>query len=176
MTRRTWQPANISRKQAIKELLNDMSGLTVQCRDEMGDGEWLMELKLQVPAESPTVRELIVSRIEQETTQHNDELDRGRQFRGLVTAAPSVTSELNGWQGRKRVGKPVEAAVMTQIALDAYERGDLVVLIDGAQAGELDSQVALADGCNVLFRKLVPLVVKQTNPGRKRTKYEIEQQ
>ena len=151
-----------------------MADLTVQCRDEMGDGEWLHELKLEVPDTSPTVRELIVHRIGQETSQHNAELDRGRQFRGLVTAAPSVTSELNGWDGRKREGKAVEGEVMTTIAIDAYERGDLVVLIDGEQAGELDSQVALSEGCTVLFRKLAVLVVKQTNPGRKRTKYEIE--
>ncbi|HEV7805347.1 MAG TPA: hypothetical protein VGO80_06000 [Solirubrobacteraceae bacterium] len=151
-----------------------MADLTVQCRDELVD-EWLGELKLQVQHDSPTVRELIVHRVEQETGRHNAELDRGRQFRGLVTAAPSVTSELNGWQGRKREGKPVDTDVMTKIALDAYERGDLVLLIDGEQAGEIDSQVTLADGCLVVFRKLVPLVVKQTNPGRKRTKYEIEE-
>ncbi|MDX6681085.1 MAG: hypothetical protein QOG94_1124 [Solirubrobacteraceae bacterium] len=152
-----------------------MAQLTVQCRDEMGDGEWLGELKLEVLDETPTVRELVVRRVEQETSRHNAELDRGRQFWGLVTAAPSVTSELNGWQGRKREGRPVDADVMTKIALDAYERGDLVLLVDGEQAGELDSQVTLSDGCLVLFRKLVVLVVKQTNPGRRRTKYEIEQ-
>jgi hypothetical protein len=151
-----------------------MADLTVQCRDELVD-EWLGELKLEVPHDGPTVRELIVHRVEQETSRHNAELDRGRQFWGLVTAAPSVTSELNGWQGRRREGRPVDTEVMTKIALDAYERGDLVLLIDGEQAGEIDSQVTLADGCLVLFRKLVPLVVKQTNPGRKRTKYEIEQ-
>jgi hypothetical protein len=152
-----------------------MAQLTVQCRDEMGDGEWLGELKLEVLDETPTVRELVVRRVEQETSRHNAELDRGRQFWGLVTAAPSVTSELNGWQGRRREGRPVDADVMTKIALDAYERGDLVLLVDGEQAGELDSQVTLSDGCLVLFRKLVVLVVKQTNPGRRRTKYEIEQ-
>ena len=156
-----------------------MADLTVQCRDEMGDGEWLMEYKVAIDDDSPTVRELIVRRVEQETSEHNAELDRGRQFRGLVTAAPSVTSELNGWHGRKREGKPVDAEVMTQIALDAYERGDLVLLIDGSQAGEIDSEVALSDASVVLFRKLVPLVVEQTNPGRRRTKYEqfeVEQQ
>jgi hypothetical protein len=152
-----------------------MAQLTVQCRDEMGDGEWLGELKLEVLDETPTVRELVVRRVEHETSRHNAELDRGRQFWGLVTAAPSVTSELNGWQGRKREGRPVDAGVMTKIALDAYERGDLVLLVDGEQAGELDSRVTLSDGCLVLFRKLAVLVVKQTNPGRRRTKYEIEQ-
>ena len=115
-------------------------------------------------------------RVEQETTRHNAELDRGRQFWGLVTAAPSVTSELNGWQGRKREGKAVDTEVMTKIALDAYERGDLELLIDGERAGDIDARVTLSDGCLVLFRKRVPLVVKQTNPGRRRTKYEIEQQ
>ena len=151
-----------------------MAGLTVQCRDEMGDGEWLMEMKLQVDAERMTARELITTRVQTETGQHNAELDRGRGFRGLVTAAPSVTSELNGWQGRKREGKPVDAKVMIAIAHEAYERGELVLLVDDQQAGEIDSEVTLAGGSVVLFRKMKPLVVKQTNPGRKRSKYEIE--
>ncbi len=151
-----------------------MAELTVQCRDEMGDGEWLMEMQLQVPGDSPTVRELITGRIEQETSRHNAELDRGRQFRGLVTAAPAVTSELNGWDGRRRVGKAVEPEIMKTIAIEAYERGDLVLLVDGVQAGDLESQLALSEGCLVLFRKNAVLVVKQTNPGRRRTKYEIE--
>ncbi len=151
-----------------------MAELTVQCRDEMGDGEWLGELELQLDHARPSARELITRRVEQETSRHNAELDRGRQFRGLITSAPSVTSELNGWQGRKREGKPVDCDVMTQIALDAYERGDLVLLVDDVQAGAIDAPVELSDGSLVLFRKRVALVVKQTNPGRKRTKYEIE--
>jgi hypothetical protein len=156
-----------------------MAELTVQCRDEMGDGEWLMEMKLELPGDSPTVRELISRRIEQETSQHNAELDRGRQFRGLVTAPPAVTSELNGWDGRRREGKAVEPEVMRTIAIEAYERGDLVLLIDGEQAGELDSQVTLSQDGVVLFRKLAVLVCKQTDPGRLRTKhekFEVEQQ
>lgn len=151
-----------------------MAAVTVQCRDEMGDGEWLMELKLTLEDPSPTVRELLRARVQTEADQHNAELDRGRQFRGLITAAPSVTSELNGWQQRRREGKPVDAEVMIEIAHDAYERGDLVLLVDDRQAGEIDSQLALSEGSVVLFRKLLPLVVKQTNPGRKRSKYEIE--
>lgn len=153
-----------------------MAGLTVQCRDEMADGEWLMECRLRLDAERMTVRALIHARIEQETGEHNAELDRGRQFRGLVYAPPSVTSELNGWAGRKREGKPVDADVMIALADAAYESGELVVLVDEQQAGELDSEVALADGGNVLFRKLKPLIVEQADKGRKRSKYEIERQ
>ncbi|MEA2191950.1 MAG: hypothetical protein QOI73_2071 [Solirubrobacteraceae bacterium] len=149
-----------------------MAGLTVQCRDEMGDGEWLMELKLPVASESPTVRELITTRVQTETTQHNAELDRGRQFRGLVTAPPAVTSELNGWAGRKREGKAVEPDKMLKIALDAYEQGDLELLVDDQPAGDIDSEVTLADGSVVLFRKKAVLVVPQENPGRKRSKHE----
>jgi len=51
-----------------------------------------------------------------------------------------------------------------------------VLLIDGEQAGELDSEVALADNSVVLFRKMKPLVVAQLNPGRKRSKYELPNQ
>jgi len=149
-----------------------MAELMVQCRDEMGDGEWLMELKLPVDKESPTVRELITTRVVTETTQHNDELDRGRTFRGLIGAPPAVTSELNGWAGRKRVGKAVEGETMLKIALDAYEKGELVVLVDDQQAGDLDSEVTLADGCLVLFRKNAILVVEQMDKGRERSKHE----
>lgn len=150
-----------------------MPGLTVQCRDEMDDGEWLGELKLRVGEERMTVRRLIRARVEQEAGEHNAELDRGRQFRGLVTAAPSVTSELNGWAGRKREGRPVDAEVMIAIACDAFERGDLVLVLDDRQAGDIDSELVLAEGSLAVFRKKLALVVPQTNPGRKRSKHEL---
>jgi hypothetical protein len=150
-----------------------MPGLTVQCRDEMDDGEWLGELRLRLDEERPTVRRLIRARVEQEAGEHNAELDRGRQFRGLVTAAPAVTSELNGWAGRKREGRPVDAEVMIAIACDAFERGDLVLVVDDRQAGEIDAELVLAEGGLVVFRKKVPLVVPQTNPGRKRSEHEL---
>jgi hypothetical protein len=150
-----------------------MPGLTVQCRDEMDDGEWLGELRLRLDEERPTVRRLIRARVEQEAGEHNAELDRGRQFRGLVTAAPAVTSELNGWAGRKREGRPVDAEVMIAIACEAFERGDLALVVDDRQAGELDSELELAEGSRTVFRKKVPLVVPQTNPGRKRSKHEL---
>jgi hypothetical protein len=150
-----------------------MADVTVKCRDEMGDGEWLMELGLPLDAACMTVRELVAARVETETAQHNAELDRGRQFHGLITAAPSVTSELNGWDGRRRQGKPVEGDVMLKIALDAYEAGDLVLLIDGEPAGALDSEVTVGEGTVVLFRKMKPLVVPQLDPGRIRTSHEL---
>ncbi|MEA2219943.1 MAG: hypothetical protein QOJ35_2569 [Solirubrobacteraceae bacterium] len=150
-----------------------MAGLTVQCRDEMGDGEWLGELRLHVDEATTTPRELIRRRVEQETGQHNAELDRGRQFRGLVTAPPSVTSELNGWHGRKREGKPVDGEQMLAIALDAFARGDLVLVVDDEPAAGIDSALELADGSVAVFRKQVPLVVPQTNPGRVRSKHEL---
>ena len=152
-----------------------MAGLTVQCRDEMADGEWLMECKLRLDEDRMTVRELIHARIAQETSEHNSELDRGRQFRGLVFAPPSVTSELNGWEGRKRQGKAVDTDVMTAFAIEAYERGDLMLLVDDEQAGELDCEVVLTDGALALFRKQVPLILPQLDKGRRRSRHEIEQ-
>jgi hypothetical protein len=147
-----------------------MAGPTVQCRDEMGDGEWLMEMKLPVEEEHTTVREFIRARVAYEAGQHNAELDRGRQFRGLIFAPPSVTSELNGWAGRKREGKPVDPDVMLQIAFDAYEKGDLVLLVDDEQAGEIDSELVVGEGSVALFRKMVPLIVPQLRKGRTRKK------
>ena len=145
-----------------------MAGPKVQCRDEMGDGEWLMEIKLPLEQQPASVREFIVARVAYETGLHNSELDRGRQFRGLVTAPPAVTSELNGWAGRKREGKPVDGDVMLGIALEAYERGDLVILVDDEPAGEIDAEIALGDDSVAVFRKQVPLVVPQARKGRRR--------
>ena len=145
-----------------------MAGPTVQCRDEMSDGEWLMELKLPVEEERMTVRELIRARIVYETSAHNAELDRGRTFRGLVFEPPKVTSDLNGWAGRKRVGQAVDADVMLTIACDAYERGDLEVLLDGEQAGDIESEVVVGEGTAAVFRKNVPLIVPQLRKGRTR--------
>jgi hypothetical protein len=147
-----------------------MAGPTVQCRDEMGDGQWLMEMKLPVEEERTTVREFIRARVEYETSAHNAELDRGRTFRGLVFEPPKVTSELNGWEGRKREGQAVDADVMLQMAFDAYEKGDLVLLVDDEQAGEIDSELVVGDGSVALFRKMVPLIVPQLRKGRTRKK------
>jgi hypothetical protein len=149
-----------------------MPELTVQVRDEMGDGEWLGELKVPLEEAPATVREFIRARVEFETNQHNAELDRGRSFRGLVGPPPAVTSELNGWAGRKRVGQAVDGAVMLEIAFEAYDAGELLLLVDDEMTGTLDSEITIVDGCTTLFRKLKPLVVPQTNPGRIRSKHE----
>lgn len=149
-----------------------MPELTVQVRDEMGDGEWLGELKVPLEEAPATVRDFIRARVEFETSQHNAELDRGRSFRGLIGPAPAVTSELNGWAGRKRVGQPVDGAIMLEIAFEAYDAGELLLLVDDEMTGPLDSEITIADGSTTLFRKLKPLVVPQTNPGRIRSKNE----
>lgn len=145
-----------------------MARPTVQCRDETGDGDWLMEYRLPMEADRLTVRDLIYARVEHETAVHNAELDRGRSFRGLVGPPPAVTSELNGWAGRKREGKPVDPEIMLKIAVDAYERGDLHIVVDDEQAGEIDAEIALGDGSVAVFRKDVPLVVPQLRKGRTR--------
>jgi hypothetical protein len=145
-----------------------MAGPTVQCRDEMGDGQWLMEYKLPVEGERLTVRDFIRARIEHETSTHNAELDRGRSFRGLVFEPPAVTSDVNGFHDRKRTGKTVDADVMLKIAVEAYERGDLVLVVDDEQAGDIESDLVVSDDSLVLFRKRVPLVVPQLKKGRRR--------
>lgn len=149
-----------------------MPQLTVQILDEMANGEWLMEMRLPLEEAPATVRDFIATRVEYETAQHNAELDRGRQFRGLVGPPPAVTSELNGWADRKRVGQAVDPVQMLEIALTAYEAGELLLLVEDEEAGPLDDELALSDGDKVLFRKLKALVVPQTNPGRIRHRHE----
>ncbi|MEA2190306.1 MAG: hypothetical protein QOI73_427, partial [Solirubrobacteraceae bacterium] len=45
--------------------------------------------------------------------------------------------------------------------------------VDDEQAAGIDSALAVADGSVAVFRKQVPLVVPQTDPGRERSKYEL---
>jgi hypothetical protein len=91
-------------------------------------------------------------------------------LRGLVFEPPKVTSELNGWADRKREGQAVDADVMLTMAFDAYEKGELVLVVDDEQAGEIDSELVLSDGSTALFRKSVPLIVPQLRKGRTRKK------
>ena len=57
---------------------------------------------------------------------------------------------------------------MLDIAINAYEKGELVIVVDDEQAGEIDSELVVNDGSVVLFRKMVPLIVPQLRKGRRR--------
>lgn len=121
----------------------------VMIRDETTSGDVLRQLALQLDAERLTVRELIASRVEAEVRAHNAS-STTQPFQGLVQpegAHPGV---------KKR--KRVDAARQVEIALTAFERGRVLVLVDDRQVTELADEVTLRPGSAVSFLKLTPLV------------------
>src|SRR3712207_4499948 len=105
-----------------------MSAITLTVRDETTAGDTLAELELQLEAERLTVRELIAARVHQEVSEHNAKTGGGRErFFGLVQPS-EAERERNGYRlaKRRRVGPQRQAA----IALDAFERGQILLLVD----------------------------------------------
>ena len=108
--------------------------ITLTVRDETTAGEQLAALELQLAAEETTVRELIRARVHQEVRDHNATLVTPRN------------------RGR------VDAGKQTDVALEAFERGHVLVLVDDRQVETLDESVTLRSGSVATFLKLVPLV------------------
>ena len=132
-----------------------MAPFTLTVRDETTTGKALATLDLQLEAEHITVAELIRARVHQEVRAHNARSAAAPQFNGLVQ--PDRTErELNGERGGRR--RPVDADRQTEVALGAFERGHVLLLVDDRQVEELDHEVTLRPGSTVTFLKLVPLV------------------
>ena len=126
-----------------------MSPITLTVRDETTAGDALAALELQLEAEQLTVAELIRARVHQEVRAHN--AGAGERFSGLVAPAER---ELN--EPRRR--RPVDADAQTEVALRAFERGHVLVLVDDRQVEALEQPLTLRSGSTVTFLKLVPLV------------------
>jgi hypothetical protein len=132
-----------------------MAPFTLTVRDETTAGSTLATLDLQLEAEQVTVAELIRARVHQEVRAHNARSATTPQFNGLVQ--PEQTErELNA----ERPSRPriVDAERQIEVALRAFERGQILLLVDDRQVEQLDQQVTLHPGSTVSFLKLVPLV------------------
>jgi hypothetical protein len=127
-----------------------MSPTTFKVRDETTSGEALAELELQLAAERVTVAELIRARVHQEVRDHNARGAGDERYAGLVVPDPAERA-LN----RTR---RVDAEAQTTVALRAFERGHVLLLVDDRQVEGLDQVVTLSAASTVTFLKLVPLV------------------
>jgi hypothetical protein len=107
-----------------------MNAFTLTVSDQTTGGETLAEFELQLEAERVTVAELIRARVHQEVRVHNAGAasDRGR-FVGLV-APVGVERELNG----QRVPRTVHAGAQIEVALRAFERGRVLLLVDDGRS------------------------------------------
>lgn len=131
-----------------------MTPVTSTVRDETTTGQVLRALELQLAAERLTVRELITARVHQEVGEHNARRVL-TPFRGLVQ--PTDEERLVNARPERRPRR-VDAAAQTAVALRAFERGHVLLLVDDRQVDELEDEVVLRPGSTVSFLKLVPLV------------------
>ena len=127
------------------------SQLTI--RDESVTGETLREWILPVMSEETTVRELIRSRVYQEVQDHN--LDAGQEFRGLVQPEDAERT-LNGWKLKKP--RALDWKRQFERALDAFEKRQVLILVNDRQVEALDEKVLVGPQTHVTFLRLALLV------------------
>jgi hypothetical protein len=126
---------------------------TVTIRDETTAGESVHESTLDFLTESITVRELIRSRVFQEVKDHN--AAQPDQFRMLVQPS-NAEKTLNGFRLRKP--RMIDWQPQYEKAIEAFERNQILVLIDDRQAESLDETIVIGPSTTVTFLKLVPLI------------------
>lgn len=124
----------------------------VMVRDETTTGQLLHELALQLAAERMTVRQLITTRVEAEVRLYGAR-SAAEPYRGLVQPEEHER-RLNPAVRPKRI----DPAKQVEVALDAFQRGRVLLLVDDRQVTELDDEVELRAGSAVTFLKLTPLV------------------
>jgi hypothetical protein len=125
----------------------------VTIRDEVLGRGAVQEFDLEVLTEHVTVRELIRSRVYEEVQDHNVAQVGGRrlliepQEAERVRRAPAVA--------RRR---PVDWRVQFDLAIEAFGRGQILVLVGDRQCTQLDEEVQVGTATKVTFVRLVPLV------------------
>ena len=126
---------------------------TLTIRDESLSGEPLREWELEVTAEQMTVRELIRSRVYQEVQDYN--LRCGPVFQGLVRPEEAEKT-LNGWKLKKP--RPLDWKVQFDRAVEAFEKNQVLVLVNDRQAESLDEEFAVGPQTRMSLLRLTPLV------------------
>jgi hypothetical protein len=126
---------------------------TLTIRDETLSGEPLREWALEVAAEKMTVRELIRSRVYQEVQDYN--LRCGPVFQGLVQPEEAEKA-LNGWKLRRP--RPLDWKRQFDRAVEAFEKNQVLILVNDRQAESLDEEFAIGPQTRVSFLRLTPLV------------------
>jgi hypothetical protein len=130
-----------------------MAGTLVTIRDESLGGESLNEWALEVMTERITVRELIRSRVYQEVQDYN--LRHQQVFRGLVQPEEAEKT-LNGWKLKK--SRQIDWKAQFQKAVEAFEKNQILVLINDRQADALDEEFVIDPSTKVTFLRLTMLV------------------
>ena len=127
--------------------------MTLTIKDETFAGDILNELQIEFESETITVKDIIVSRVEQEVAQHN--LKTNDRFKGLVVPT-AAEKQANGYW--LKTPQKIDAEKQVYVALDAFLNNGFFVLIDAVQADSLEQQVQVKQDTKVSFIKLTPLI------------------
>jgi len=126
---------------------------TIRTVDETTAGGRTEGPVLELEGTDFTVRDLISLRVREEVRRYNNR-PTGRYY-GLVQPTDLETM-LNGpTEGKVR---QIDADAQVATALQAFKKQQVLVLLPDRQAMDLDEPVALSDGDEVGFLRLVPLV------------------
>ncbi|MBX3442215.1 MAG: hypothetical protein KF774_07390 [Planctomyces sp.] len=133
--------------------------LELTIRDESTDGRVTGETVVEFLTESITVEELIKSRVYQEVQDYNQR--RSGVFTGLVRPAEAEPEE-RGFKLQK--SRLIDWNEQYEIARAAFEKGQVLILVDDRQVDRLDERIELRPAIgdraatSVSFLRLTPLV------------------
>ncbi len=130
-----------------------MTTLTIR-DEELSSGKAFKEFTLDFLTERITVRELIRSRVYQEVSDYNLQQSQS-EFRGLVVPTDSEQT-LNG--ARLKKGRLIDWQQQFTRAIEAFERSQILILINKHQAQHLDEVIDIRTDTVVTFLKLTLLV------------------
>lgn len=130
-----------------------MSATTLTIRDETMTGSITGEMTLEFLTEIITVRELIRSRVYQEVKDFNAQ--QAEHFRGLIQPTDTEAT-LNGFKLKK--SREIDWRKQFEKAVEAFERNQVLILVNDHQAEALDEEITLAPDTSVTFLKLTLLV------------------
>lgn len=122
---------------------------TIKVCDEEMSGKVLDEFAIEMLTERIDVRELIRSRVYQQVKD-----DNLNQLKMLPGADASEHEQLLNPKTRKTIAwEP-----LFEKAVQAYEEGRILILVDDHQTESLDQKIEVRQGTVVTFMRLIPLV------------------
>jgi|SRR5579871_1310882 len=127
--------------------------MTVRIFDAPLHGERTLAGGIRLAPQPVVLRDVIRGRLQQEVERYNQALPE--TFQGLVQPEESEQI-LNGF--RMKTKRPLDWETQCRRAFSSFEKNGFLVLVDGKQVAELDTQIELHEGSEVDFIKLVPLI------------------
>lgn len=121
--------------------------------DETARGERTHRVHLKLASERLTLRELITRRVQAEVERFN--LQRPVNFKALVQ--PTGAQETpNGY--RLLQHRDLDWQVQLEEALKAFETNSFFVMVDNKDIKDLDQEITLTPGSDVVFIKVMPVI------------------